>query len=116
MKPTFEVWKLTITRGASTRAIAAQLNSTGPRIKRHLESDPPAADMVIELARVYGANPVEGLIAAGLLTHSDVDQAATKDSLARVPMLHLLEEALARERQAVKGRSRSGTVSTESEL
>ncbi|MCU1648380.1 MAG: hypothetical protein JWN03_8655 [Nocardia sp.] len=108
MSQAFDAWKRTITRGASTRAIAERLDSNGPRIKRHLEeSDPPVADTVIELARAYGANPVEGLIAAGLLTRSDVDHAATKDALSAVPMLQLLEEAAARERFAVEGRRRT---------
>ncbi|MGW4242037.1 hypothetical protein [Nocardia sp. NPDC004722] len=115
MRQAFDAWKRTITRGASTRAIAEQLDSNGPRIKRHLEeADPPIADTVIELARAYGANPVEGLIAAGLLTRSDVDHAATKDSLTEVPMLQLLEEAVARERRAIDRRS-SNPVPAEEE-
>ncbi|GAB2520822.1 hypothetical protein [Nocardia heshunensis] len=106
MRQAFDAWKRIITRGASTRSIAERLDSNGPRIKRHLEeSDPPVAGTVIELARAYGANPVEGLIAAGLLTRTDVDRAATKDSLSEVPMLQLLEEAVIRERQAVERRS-----------
>ncbi|MFI1917990.1 hypothetical protein [Nocardia sp. NPDC020380] len=106
MRQAFDAWKRTITRGASTRAIAERLDSNGPRIKRHLEeSDPPVADTVIELARAYGANPVEGLIAAGLLTRSDVDHAATRDALSDVPMLQLLEEAVTRERRAVERRA-----------
>ncbi|MEV6066577.1 hypothetical protein AB0L82_08525 [Nocardia sp. NPDC052001] len=106
MSQAFDAWKRTITRGASTRAIAERLDSNGPRIKRHLEeSDPPVADTVIELARAYDANPVEGLIAAGLLSRSDVDHAATRDALSAVPMLQLLEEAVARERRAVDRRA-----------
>lgn len=109
MRQAFDAWKRAATRGASTRAIAERLDSNGPRIKRHLEeSDPPVADTVIELARAYGVNPVEGLIAAGLITRSDVDHAATKDALAEVPMLQLLEEAVERERRAVQRRAPEG--------
>ncbi|MFE2997617.1 hypothetical protein ACFXG4_21680 [Nocardia sp. NPDC059246] len=109
MRQAFDAWKRAVTRGASTRAIAEKLDSNGPRIKRHLEeSDPPVADTVIELARAYGVNPVEGLIAAGLITRSDVDHAATKDALAEVPMLQLLEEAVERERRAVRQRAPEG--------
>ncbi|WP_405497331.1 hypothetical protein [Nocardia sp. NBC_00511] len=116
MRQAFDAWKRTVTRGASTRAIAERLDSNGPRVKRHLEeSDPPVADTVIELARAYGANPVEGLIAAGLLTRSDVDRAATKDALAEVPMLQLLEEAAERERRAVERRTPAHERPVESE-
>ncbi|WP_157513955.1 hypothetical protein [Nocardia concava] len=116
MREAFDAWKRAVTRGASTRAIAERLDTNGPRVKRHLEeADPPVADTVIELARAYGANPVEGLIAAGLVTRSDVDHAATKDALAEVPMLQLLEEAVERERRAVKRRRTSEEPVTESE-
>ncbi|WP_369637521.1 hypothetical protein [Nocardia sp. JMUB6875] len=116
MREAFDAWKRAVTRGASTRAIAERLDTNGPRVKRHLEeADPPVADTVIELARAYGANPVEGLIAAGLITRGDVDHAATKGVLAEVPMLQLLEEAVERERRAVKRRTPEDRVADSEE-
>lgn len=114
MRQTFDAWKRAVTRGDSTRAIAERLHTNGPRIKRHIEdADPPVAETVIELARAYGVNPVEGLLAAGLLTRSEINQAAAKDAVAALPMLQLLEEAVARERQAVARRESRETPAAE---
>ncbi|MFE3189387.1 hypothetical protein ACFXHA_10290 [Nocardia sp. NPDC059240] len=116
MTQSFDAWKRAVTRGDSTRAIAERLNSNGPRIKRHLEeSDPPVAETVIELARAYGVNPVEGLLAAGLIDKNEVNQAAAKDAVAAIPMLQLLEEAVARERAAIARREARDARHAESE-
>lgn len=70
-------WIAETTGSASWRTIAARLDTTHPTIQRRIKSD--TASAVVEIATEYGANPVEGLLAAGCISITDV-QAVTRQS------------------------------------
>lgn len=63
-------WVDMTTGSDSWRTIAEKLHTTHPTIQRRLKN--AEADAIIELASVYGVNPIPGLIAAGSVTKTDV--------------------------------------------
>lgn len=78
--------------GDTKRQMAIKLGHTPSTFNRNIET----AEVIIAVCRAYGINPVEGLIAAGIIEASEVAQAATESSLADVPETALLEEVLRR--------------------
>lgn len=66
-------WIADVTGGESMRGIARKVGVTQPTIKRRLELELPLA--IFQIAEAYGANPVIGLIEAGLITGQDLRQA-----------------------------------------
>ncbi|MBF6136686.1 hypothetical protein IU501_27290 [Nocardia otitidiscaviarum] len=102
-------WRDDIAGGDSERAIAARMGIGNNRVGRHLrESDPPVAETVIDFARAYGANPVDGLVAAGLLTRDEALRAAASEPLRTASALQLLEELARRERERVHAERETG--------
>ncbi|SUD49201.1 Uncharacterised protein [Nocardia otitidiscaviarum] len=102
-------WRDDIAGGDSERAIAARMGIGNNRVGRHLrESDPPVAETVIDFARAYGANPVDGLVAAGLLTRDEALRAAASEPLRTASALQLLEELARRERERVHAECETG--------
>ncbi|MEC3952281.1 hypothetical protein VMT65_04455 [Nocardia sp. CDC153] len=77
----FREWKQTVSHGDSDRAIAARMGTNQMRVSRHLGGDSPVAETVIAFSRTYGASPIEGLIAAGLLTRTDLRRASIREAL-----------------------------------
>ncbi|GAB4583721.1 hypothetical protein [Nocardia sp. IFM 10818] len=99
MKQRFAKWKNSVSGSASDRAIAQRMGTNNTKVARHLnESDPPVAETVIEFARAYAANPVLGLIAAGLVTLQEVEEAASDAGVCQATSQQLLEELLKREK------------------
>ncbi len=93
-------WRDEVASGDSERAIAARMGIGNNRVGRHLrESDPPVAETVIDFARAYGVNPVDGLVAAGLLTRDEALRAAASEPLRTASPLQLLEELTRREKE-----------------
>ncbi|WP_190264840.1 hypothetical protein [Glutamicibacter nicotianae] len=78
--------------GDTKRQMAIKLGHTPSTFNRNIET----AEVIIAVCRAYGINPVEGLIAAGIIEAFEVAQAATESSLAEVPETALLEEVLRR--------------------
>lgn len=64
-------WADKITNGASLRTIAKELNANHATISRRLAGNDPA--LVVELARAYNHNPIEGLLGIGFITQRDID-------------------------------------------
>lgn len=94
---------LQATRGAhSWRQVAAIMGTTHSTIKRQLTNKEPLA--IIDFARSLGANPLEGLVEAGILTEADVRDFAPGLSVATLsdPELAqlLLDRLKRREAQA----------------
>ncbi|MEC3916550.1 hypothetical protein [Nocardia sp. CDC160] len=77
----FREWKQAVSHGDSDRAIAARMGTNQMRVSRHLGGDSPVAETVIAFSRTYGASPIEGLIAAGLLTRTDLRRASIQEAL-----------------------------------
>ena len=103
-KEALQAW-IEVTIGAeSWRNVAERLHTTHSTIQRRLRNY--EADAIIEIAREYGANPLTGLMAAGVITQSDVTDIAgniavadfTDQDLARL-LLQRLEDREVLERQ-----------------
>ncbi|MFF3229044.1 hypothetical protein ACFYV7_40080 [Nocardia suismassiliense] len=109
----FLAWRDHVASGDSERAIAARMGIGNNRVGRHLrESDPPVAETVIDFARAYGVNPVDGLVAAGLLTRDEALRAAASEPLRAVTGLQLLDELARREKERLR-RSEADDTGTE---
>lgn len=54
----------------SWRYVAERLHTTHSTIKRRLDN--AESDAIVELATIYNANPIPGLIASGALSKADV--------------------------------------------
>lgn len=99
-------WVSEITGDDSWREIAKKLSTTHPTIKRRLDN--AEADAIIELAGTYGANPVDGLIAAGAISDIDVRSYARTfltEDLSDVELAEIIVERL----QARENNERSNT-------
>ncbi|APA96316.1 hypothetical protein NS506_02250 [Nocardia seriolae] len=99
----FLEWRNSVVGGDSERAIAARMGIGNNRVGRHLrESDPPVAETVIDFARAYGVNPVDGLVAAGLIAESEALRAAAHSPLRSASQMQLLDELVRRERERTR--------------
>lgn len=87
-------WVTEVTGDASWRAIATATGTTHATIQRRLEHEPGAA--VLEIARAYGANPLGGWVAAGLITREEVIEWAETAKLEDVGDVALAREVLRR--------------------
>ncbi|ESU57468.1 hypothetical protein [Corynebacterium ulcerans] len=88
-------WIVQTTSNDSWRAVAKKLHTTHSTIQRRLKNH--EADAVVEIARAYEANPIPGLIAAGIITRDDVITFAGKcaaDDLTDAEIARIIVERL----------------------
>lgn len=78
--------------GDTKRQMAIKLGHTPSTFNRNIET----AEVIIAVCRAYNLNPVEGLIAAGIIEAEEVNEAAAEVGLKAVPETTLLEEVLRR--------------------
>jgi len=78
--------------GDTKRQMAIKLGHIPSTFNRNIET----AEVIIAVCRAYGINPIEGLVAAGIIQDSEVAEAAAEASLESVPEVSLLEEVLRR--------------------
>lgn len=73
----YEEWIQEVTFGASHRDIADKLGDrTHPTVGRSIKARDPK--FTVTIAHAYGANAVEGLIAAGFITRDEVTEYVTR--------------------------------------
>lgn len=89
-----EKWIMQVTNDASWRAIAETLGTTHSTIRRRLHSDP--ANVVLEVARMYDANPVYGLLCAECITRYDLREYHKVADLSEFDDLELANEIVRR--------------------
>lgn len=70
-------WVGRVTGGQSQRSIARELNSHGhrissPSLSRHLPQGTLSPEIVVAIARIWDASPLDGLVACGLITQREV--------------------------------------------
>ena len=65
-------WYSTTTNGDTTNAVALKSGLVGSTLSRQLKADTLAPESVVAIARAYRADPIEGLVIAGLITEDDV--------------------------------------------
>lgn len=100
MRAQLREWKVRITRDASDRAIAAQLGISGTTLANRLSAEPPHAPTVVDMARAFGALPVDGLVAAGILTEDEARAGGVADGLRAASTRELAEEIVRREKES----------------
>lgn len=66
----FTEWITTATSGATHRGIATALGTTHPTIRARIDRADPL--LALEIAATYGANPIDGLVAAGAITNDQI--------------------------------------------
>lgn len=93
-------WLQRITQD-SHRTIAESIGGhvSHTTISRAAASDNPPAHLVVEIARAYGADAVQALQWAGILTPEEVVAYSPAASLRTVPSLVMLQELARREAQ-----------------
>lgn len=87
-------WIEEATGNASWRSIANRLGTTHATAKRRLQDN--TASAVIELAEAYDANPIAGLIAAGLVNETHLANYQRRVSLEDYDDLELAQEIVNR--------------------
>jgi hypothetical protein len=89
---TLDAWVGRITDGASDRKIADRLGIAGTMFSRWKRLESMPAPRVIELARAFKADCVEGLVAAGYLTEDEAASAGTAGAVRAASDKSLIEE------------------------
>lgn len=87
-----EEWLAALTGGASQRSIADEAGVQQSKISRQLAGGKLAPELVIDLARAYGASPVDALVGTGYLSEADIEGAGIVDALGFATNKQLLEE------------------------
>ena len=65
-------WFKEVTEGDSVNAAAKKAGLNQPTLARQLNAGALSPESVVAVARAYGADAIEGLIVAGLVTEADV--------------------------------------------
>jgi hypothetical protein len=87
-----DAWVGRITDGASDRKIADQLGIAGTMFSRWKRLNSMPAPRVIELARAFRADCIEGLVAAGYLTADEAHSAGVQSTVRDATDKSLIEE------------------------
>lgn len=75
---TLTEWVHAITGGAPTRSIARRISASHTTIARYLAAGRMPAEMVMELARAYGVNPIDALMQLGFISADEATARATE--------------------------------------
>ncbi|NQE88597.1 hypothetical protein [Nocardia terpenica] len=103
-KSHFERWVDAVTDGLSARQIALAMGEHSSTVGRKLLRERPDPDTVIEFARTFEADPVQGLVEGGSLTQEEADRASVLDGVRAATTVQLLRELLRREQIASSDR------------
>lgn len=90
-------WVCRVTGGASARQIALRVHRSRTSVARWVRDGDPPAEVVIQIAREFGADPVAGLLAAGCLTKDELVP-HFRASLKYMPLTLLTDEVAERAR------------------
>lgn len=94
-------WLKTIGRGHAPTRMAEEAGLYRGTFSRQYNADKVPPDVIVAIARAYKADPLEGLVAAGLLTEEEVDRVPPMSRAAFLDTftdLELLEELMRRVR------------------
>lgn len=84
-------WVQEVTGGASARQIAARTHRSHTTVSRWIRDGGAPADVVLNIAKAFGGDPIQGLLAAGLLTLEDL-RPALRAGLSAAPQTLLTAE------------------------
>lgn len=65
-------WVATVSGGASARAVAAKVHRSHTSMAKWFRENGVPAEVVIQVARAYEADPIAGLLAAGCLSKDEL--------------------------------------------
>lgn len=76
----------------SHNAVAARAGVNQSTITRQLRDGRLGYDLIVPIARAYGADPIEGLIVAGLITQDDIDMHTPRATLVEATDKEIADE------------------------
>ncbi|ATL69187.1 hypothetical protein [Nocardia terpenica] len=98
-------WRKAVAGDDSDRQVAARMGIPNSRVSRQFGSTGVLTmDFIVDFARAYSANPVDGLVAAGFIARDEALRAAASSSLRAATSLQLLNELVRREKEASDGK------------
>ncbi|MDR2973887.1 MAG: hypothetical protein LBV00_04115 [Propionibacteriaceae bacterium] len=86
-----EAWLRSITRDAEG-VVSRRIGVYQSTLSRQLRADSLTPTSIVAIARSYGASPVAGLIATGLISPDDIARAQGSDALTRASDADLIAE------------------------
>jgi hypothetical protein len=95
MNPLME-WVSTLTQQESARAISEKVGRSHTAVSKWLRSGCMPAEVVIDIARSYNGDVVEGLLAGGLMIPADLANGGLRSAVRHAPTIFLTEELHAR--------------------
>lgn len=84
-------WVAETTDNSSARQIAHRLNRSNDSVSRWLRRGLMPAEVVVQIARIYSGNLLEGVLAAGVIGLEDVER-AMPSLIRHAPSVLLTEE------------------------
>ncbi|WP_147283458.1 hypothetical protein [Rhodococcus sp. AG1013] len=95
-----QAWVDAVSDGASLRALASVLEINHVTVRRRIEGKD--ASLAVDIARHYGADPIEGLIAFGVITGDEAKRGGVQFALTEASDLQLAEEMVRRIKAGVR--------------
>ena len=93
---TAEDWLAEVAPGVSENEVARRVGLVQSTLSRQLRADAVPPENVVAIAREYGASPVSGLVAIGLIAEDEVRRAAGMVGIEDVTDEDLVAEVLRR--------------------
>lgn len=98
-------WLDRATKLESDRQIARKVGLTHTTISRWRNAGTAPAEGIIRIARAYDADPIDGLVSAGIITQADLMNGGLRNAVRHAPTVYLTEELHER---ATTGRLQGG--------
>lgn len=85
-------WLARVTNHASDHEVARRAGITHTTIGRWRKSGRAPAEGIITIARAFRADPIDGMVAAGLLTEADLMNGGLRNAVRHAPTAFLTDE------------------------
>lgn len=102
------VWVRRVTDGAPDAEVARRIAVNQTTYSKQRRSSKYTPDTIVRISRAYGANPLEGLVAHGLLTREDIRTVRDVIDVRTASD----DELLAEVERRIKSRSASATMAS----
>ncbi|ROR94021.1 hypothetical protein EDD28_2451 [Salana multivorans] len=93
---TTEAWIIRVTDGDSLRQVALNSRIAVPTLTDQVRNGRVQPATVVAIARAYGASPLSGLVALGLITDEEAEAGDLESALRRITDKALTDEILRR--------------------
>jgi len=85
-------WVDRLTGNASARNLGRCINRSHTAVSAWMKDGGMPAEVVIDIARCFSGDAVEGMLAAGILTGADLDSGGLRNAVRMAPTIYLTEE------------------------